>query len=211
MWVLHLFVSAFRSTWTCQCLWTNTPPASLTPAAPPAPPERIPSSLTSPCRRNPACPDTQPSWPTADSNGADWPPHLAPLPGLHPQLWPRPSSRWTRCLPCALPAGLLEARTPELPSSPPHCHRGAGRPVLADGYYVALDQDPLPAAWRVGQWGPSRPRARADRVFLHWFRLLCAARVPVLWWHVLGLLQRELGVGVVIAWASAEGDLCSDG
>ena len=41
--------------------------------------------------------------------------------------------------------------------------------------------------------------------------LLCAAHVPVFWWQVLGLLQRELGVGVVSAWASAEGDLCSDG
>lgn len=120
VWVLHLFVSSLRSTWTCQCPWTNTPPASPTPAAPPAPPERILFSLTSPCPRNPACPDTRPSWPTADSNGADWPPHPAPLPGLHPQLWPRPCSRWTRCLPCALLAGLLEARTPELPSSPPH-------------------------------------------------------------------------------------------
>ena len=118
--VLHLFVSTRRSTWTCQCPWTNTPPASPTPAAPPAPPGRIPSSLTSPCPRNPACPDTRPSWPTADSNGADWPPYPAPLPGLHPQLWLRPSSRWTRCLPCTLLAGLPEARTPELPSSPPH-------------------------------------------------------------------------------------------
>lgn len=116
VWVFHLFVSAFRSTWTCQCPWTNTPPVSLTPAAPPAPPERIPSSLTSPCPRNPACPDTRPSWPTADSNGADGPPHLAPLPGLHPQLWPRPSSAGLAASPVLCRPASLRPAPPSSPS-----------------------------------------------------------------------------------------------
>lgn len=113
--VLHLLVSSLRSTWTCQCPWTNTPPASPTPAAPPAPPGRIPSFLTSPCPRNPACPDTRPSWPTADSNGADWPPHPAPLPELHPQRLAPPPAGLAASPALCWPASLR----PAPPSSPP--------------------------------------------------------------------------------------------
>lgn len=45
---------------------------------------RIPSSLMSRCPRSPACPDTQPSLPMADSNAADCHPHA--LPRLYRQL-----------------------------------------------------------------------------------------------------------------------------
>ena len=45
--VFHSFsLCAYRSIWSCLCLWTNIPPATPTPAAPPAPPARTPSSPT---------------------------------------------------------------------------------------------------------------------------------------------------------------------
>lgn len=73
-----------RSTWTCPCPWTSTPRAFPTPGALHAPQGRIPSSLMSRCPRSPACPDTQPSLPMADSNAADCHPHA--LPRLYHQL-----------------------------------------------------------------------------------------------------------------------------
>lgn len=70
-WITVLLSSYHRSIWTCQCPWTNTLPAFLTPEALPVPQGRIPFSLMSRCLRSPVCPDTQPSLPMADSNDAD--------------------------------------------------------------------------------------------------------------------------------------------
>lgn len=52
---------AYRSIWSCLCLWTNTPPATPTPAAPPAPPARTPSSPTTLEPRSPACQSSPPT------------------------------------------------------------------------------------------------------------------------------------------------------
>lgn len=57
----HLLRVAYRSIWSCQCLWTNIPPATRTPAAPPAPLER---TLSSPMMLEPRSPACQSSLPT---------------------------------------------------------------------------------------------------------------------------------------------------
>lgn len=60
-----LFISlpfcAYRSIWSSRCLWTNIPPTTLTPAAPPAPPVRTLSSPTTLALRSPACQSSLPT------------------------------------------------------------------------------------------------------------------------------------------------------
>lgn len=62
--MLHVLISPFvacRSIWSCQCLWTNIPPATRTPAAPPAPRARTLSSPTMLELRSPACQSSLPT------------------------------------------------------------------------------------------------------------------------------------------------------
>lgn len=58
---LFLPFVAYRSIWSCQCPWTNIPPATQTPEAPPAPQARTRSSLTMPELRSPACQSSLPT------------------------------------------------------------------------------------------------------------------------------------------------------
>lgn len=63
-WMIDFFFSSFftyRSIWSCQCLWTNIPPATRTPAAPPAPRARTLSSPTTLELRSPACQNSLPT------------------------------------------------------------------------------------------------------------------------------------------------------
>lgn len=71
-----------RSIWTCPYRWTSTHPAFPTHGAPPAPQGRTLSSLMSRYLRSPVCPDTPPSSPTVDSNGADYQPCPQPSPPI---------------------------------------------------------------------------------------------------------------------------------
>lgn len=62
--MIDFFFSSFftyRSIWSCQCLWTNIPPATRTPAAPPAPRARTLSSPTTLELRSPACQNSLPT------------------------------------------------------------------------------------------------------------------------------------------------------
>lgn len=137
MWIQRPFVSSRRSIWTCRCPWTSTPPASLTPAALPAPLGKIPSSLTNPCPRSPACPDTHPSLPTADSNGADRHPGTPPqTPSL--AVTP-PRSCWTPPHPAPScwqePAAYL-GPSPPVPFSTSPSSQPAGATEEQGGRYL---------------------------------------------------------------------------
>lgn len=52
---------AYRSIWSCQCLWTSIPPATRIPAAPPVPRARTRSSPTMLELRSPACQSSLPT------------------------------------------------------------------------------------------------------------------------------------------------------
>lgn len=62
--LIYFFFSspgAYRSIWSFQCLWTNIPPTTPTPAAPPAPLVRTRSSPTMLEPRSPVCQSSRPT------------------------------------------------------------------------------------------------------------------------------------------------------
>lgn len=147
-----------RSIWTCPYRWTSTHPAFPTHGAPPAPQGRTLSSLMSRYLRSPVCPDTPPSSPTVDSNGADYQPCPQPSPPYHHHPCPSPTIPLLDTLPfSSFAAGKSQCLTEAFlccglpPPSPPRplllpllsllCERGAKRQVLAGGRIL------LPRCW----------------------------------------------------------------